>query len=140
MVTRLLLIRGLPGSGKSTLAKALFNAEYFTHWFEADDYFTIGGVYKFNGDLIDFAHNTCRRKTENALSESNDTRVVVSNTFTTLSELTPYFTLAKQFNIVPTVILCQGEYGSIHDVPEETIKKMKKRFEYDISSLIKKGK
>ena len=137
-MANLMLIRGLPGSGKSTLAKALLFADYADYCFEADDYFTFGGVYKFNGDLIDFAHNACRRKTEDALS--NGMNVIVANTFTTVSELTPYFTLAKQFNIVPTVILCQGEYGSIHDVPEETIKKMKKRFEYDISSLIKKEK
>jgi len=132
----LMLIRGLPGSGKSTLAKALLFADYADYCFEADDYFTFNGVYNFNEGLLDFAHNACRRKTEDALSEGMN--VIVANTFTTVSELTPYFTLAKQFNITPVVVLCQGQWESIHNVPAETIKKMKKRFEYDISSLMKK--
>jgi predicted kinase len=132
----LMLIRGLPGSGKSTLAKALLFADYADYCFEADDYFTVNGVYNFNEALLDFAHNACRRKTEDALSEGMN--VIVANTFTTMSELTPYFTLAKQFNITPVVVLCQGQWESIHNVPAETIKKMKKRFEYDFSSLMKK--
>jgi len=60
---------------------------------------------------------------------------VVSNTFTTIKELRPYFDIAKELNIVPTVLLVQGNFKSVHNVPEKTLQKMKARFQYDISEL-----
>jgi hypothetical protein len=59
----------------------------------------------------------------------------VSNTFTTKKELQPYFDIAKEYGIIPTVILCQNSFGSVHNVPEETLKRMADRFEYDIGEL-----
>jgi hypothetical protein len=60
---------------------------------------------------------------------------VVSNTFTTIKEMRPYFDLAKEFDIVPTVMVVQNEWGNVHNVPEETLAKMKARFQFDISEL-----
>ena len=129
----LILIRGTPGSGKSTLAGSL---EYhmYVH-IEADNYFINKetGEYEFDPSKLGEAHKECQQKARSLLESGNS--VVVANTFTTKKELKPYFTIAKEFGITPQVILCQGNYGSIHDVPEETVKKMKARFEYDISSL-----
>lgn len=129
---KLILIRGLPGSGKSTLAKS-FND--FKH-FEADMFFTLDtGDYVFDASKLSIAHQWCQNKTKMNLSVGNN--VVVSNTFTTLKELRPYFEIAKEFNIIPFVITIQGCFGSIHNVPEETMIKMKQRFVHDISPLHK---
>lgn len=129
----LTLIRGLPGSGKSTLAKYLRDKHASVN-IEADNYFlNDSNEYIFDKDKLHQAHKWCFGMAETLLELKHD--VTVSNTFTTIKELKPYFELAKQFNIVPNVILCQGNFGSVHNVPEETLIKMKNRFVFDISKL-----
>jgi predicted kinase len=128
----LILIRGLPGSGKSTLAKKLAQVLDAAH-FEADQYFVRDGVYAFDMNNLFEAHEWCRGETDLVLSANLP--VIVSNTFTTLRELKPYFNMAKKHGVVPQVIHCQNRYGSIHGVPEETLERMRDRFCYDISPL-----
>lgn len=123
---KLVLIRGLPGSGKSTMAKSLKN---FVH-LETDQFW--GPEYKFDVSKLGEAHVWCQDETRKWLKDFD---VVVSNTFTTKKELRPYFEIAKEFDITPNVYLAEGNFGSVHDVPEETIKRMETRFEYDISSM-----
>lgn len=125
---KLILIRGLPGSGKSTVARQ-FDGVHI----EADEYFMINGEYRFDHTKLKQAHEWCQEKTREAL-KSRFT-AVVSNTFTTLKELRPYFDIAAEFGILPNVIVAQGNFGSVHGVPEETLAKMKARFVYDISEL-----
>lgn len=132
-MTRLILIRGIPGSGKSTLAKQIETNTSCCIHLETDMYFYVNGVYEFDVKKLRFNHQRCLDNTNSYLN--NYFSVVVSNTFTTKRELRPYFEIAKKYNIVPEVILCQNQFGSIHDVPDETIEKMKKRFQYDISDL-----
>lgn len=129
-IMKLILVRGLPGSGKSTVARQ-FDGVHI----EADEYFMINGEYRFDHTKLKQAHEWCQEKTREAL-KSRFT-AVVSNTFTTLKELRPYFDIASEFDIVPNVIVAQGEFGNIHNVPEETLEKMKARFAYDISELYK---
>lgn len=127
----LTLIRGLPGSGKSTLAAKLRAAggETVCH-FEADQYFMRDGVYKFDATKLGKAHGYCQYETREALRRGQP--VIVSNTFTLRSELEPYFEMANDFGIIPQVILCQGSFGSIHNVPPESLTRMKKRFQFNI--------
>jgi predicted kinase len=127
---KLLLVRGLPGSGKSTLAKNLIG--WYWH-IETDQFWMQDGEYKFDASKLGEAHAWCQEKTRKLLKDGFSP--VVSNTFTTKKELKPYFDIAKEFDIVPTVILCQSSWGNIHNVPEETLKRMAARFEYDISDL-----
>ena len=136
-MSELILIRGLPGSGKSTLALNRFcrNGYYLV---EADMYFYNKGEYKFDPKKLYQAHKWCQERTD--LTLGLDYNVVVSNTFTTKKELRPYFTIAKKYGIIPIVILCQDNFGSVHNVPEETMEKMRKRFEYDISDLFEELK
>jgi predicted kinase len=135
----LTLIRGLPGSGKSTLSKCMYvyhpigAYDQQSVYYEADQYFMKNGKYEFDIDKLYTAHRWCYEATSESLKSGHN--VTVSNTFTTIKELKPYFELAKQFCIVPNVILCQGNFGSIHSVPTETMIKMKSRFVFDISSL-----
>jgi predicted kinase len=128
---KLTLIRGLPGSGKSTLAK--FISGGIGHY-EADMFFIDkNNEYKYDQSKIGNAHEWCKGATNNHLDMGYDT--VVSNTFTTIRELRPYFEIAYEFGIIPNVILCQSQFKNIHDVPAEVLVKMKQRFCYDISPL-----
>lgn len=126
MVQTLYLIRGLPGSGKSTLAEFLATAG-FRH-FEADFWMTDGnGNYKFDPDRLREVHRVCQKACEYALELGHS--VVIANTFVKLQELEPYFAIAKQFGITPNVVECTGNFGSVRNVPEETMQKMRKNWE-----------
>lgn len=127
---KLILVRGLPGSGKSTIAGKLDSCHM-----EADQYFMVNGEYRFDASKLKQAHEWCQEKTREALKAGFN--AVVSNTFTTIKELRPYFDIAREFGIVPNVILAQGNFGSVHDVPEEAMERMRNRFVYDISELYK---
>lgn len=119
----LILIRGLPGSGKSTFAR-----DYDIRHYEADMFFIQpDGEYEFNPGLIKQAHEWCQTSVRCALYARHD--VVVSNTFTTLKEMQPYIDFAKNCGAELKVYRMTGNYGSIHNVPEETIERMRNRFE-----------
>lgn len=133
----LTLVRGLPGAGKSTLARQLSNVDSSIH-IEADMYFMNGNVYTYNQAMIGNAHYWCQDRTTNALLQGRS--VVVSNTFTTLKEMRPYFEIALEYGIIPTIFLAQNDFGNVHDVPEESLQKMRNRFCFDVSPLIKEFK
>lgn len=129
-MSRLILIRGLPGSGKSTIAKCYSGAIHV----EADMFhMNEDGVYDWKAERLGASHKWCQDTTAERLEAGYD--VVVSNTFTTIKELRPYFNIAAANNIVPTVIIAQNEFNNIHAVPEEALTRMRKRFVWDISEL-----
>jgi len=133
-MTKFIIIRGIPGSGKSTVAKMLASAMPALHY-EADMWFyKRTGEYDFHIDQLHTAHKWCFDSVENALHSRMN--VIVSNTFTTIKELKPYVELGAKHGIKPQIITCQSSFGSIHDVPDEVIAQMQKRFVHDISSLI----
>lgn len=123
MAVKLTLIRGLPGSGKSTLAKSL-NAKHI----EADLYFiNPQGKYIFNPVELAAAHKWCEKRCEEYLQRNVD--VVVANTFIKQWELQKYRDLAIKYNAELSIIVCNGQYQSIHNVPANTILKMKRSWE-----------
>ena len=114
------LIRGLPGSGKSTIARKMVeNGEADAH-FEADMYFEDRA---FDRRFLNEAHDWCQTWT--SITHGNGYRVVVSNTFTQLWEMEPYFDIDPNARVIE----CTGDYGSIHDVPETVLRKMRARWE-----------
>lgn len=131
----LTLIRGLPGSGKSTYAKEILNKSPQARWkeirfFESDDFFTKSdGSYKFDNKLIGHAHQWCFQSTLKALNQNYD--VVVANTFTTSWEMRRYVFEVKDYiaNLTINIIELKTSFGSIHNVPQETLDKMAQRWE-----------
>lgn len=133
---KLILIRGIPGSGKSTLARELCTLYSDAKVFENDQFFiNESGVYVYDDYLLRYAYVECAKMTDEWLALGRT--AIVSNTFTTKREIAPYFDLAKKYGIVPSVLLCQNDYGSINDVSEFKMNRMKNRFTYDLSDLFK---
>lgn len=127
----MILVRGLPGAGKSYLAHTLIG--WYMH-VEADMFWINDQKqYEFDIKRIGEAHAWCQNKAYELLTSGFN--VVVSNTFTTKKEMRPYFEMAREFDCVPQVVLVQGQYGNIHNVPQEALDRMAARFEYDIKEL-----
>jgi predicted kinase len=126
----LFLLRGLPGSGKSTLAKSLGGIHI-----EADQYFMENGEYKFDPTKLKNAHNYCQSQTQAWMGSDgqqvNVDRIVVSNTFTQNWEMQPYFDIAVKHGYRVYSLIVENRHGGIneHNVPIETMEKMKNRFE-----------
>lgn len=123
----LYLIRGLPGSGKSTLAADFAEASGAVIC-EADMYHMVDGVYNWKPENVHAAHQYCQRRAEALMETGWD--VIVSNTLTTEKEMKPYLDLAEQYGYAVTSIVVENRHGnkSVHDIPEETMTKMRNRF------------
>ena len=133
----LTLIRGLPGSGKSTLAKKMVaEAPDLTTHLEADMFFTTyAGNYMFNPSYLGIAHKWCKDTADIFLR--NGVNVIVSNTFTTMRELTPYIAMADDADAYLNIIVLKGTYGNIHNVPKENINAMQNRWEHCVGEEVR---
>lgn len=124
----LYLLRGLPGSGKTTLAKSLGGMHM-----EANKYFEYNGKYEFDASKIKNAHAWCQNATK-VFMQNKSEKVVVSNTFTQEWEMQPYYDLAKEHGYRVYCLIVENRHGGVneHGVPQETLDKMKKRFEISL--------
>ncbi|XAW90524.1 ATP-binding protein [Vibrio sp. CDRSL-10 TSBA] len=123
MTPTLTLIRGLPGSGKSTLAQSLPAVHL-----EADMFFiNAQGEYHYRPEQIAQAHAWCQQETENCLKQGKS--VVVANTFVRHWEMSAYKKLARQYRAKLVIKVCRGEYPNIHGVEQETIERMRKKWQ-----------
>lgn len=148
---KLILVRGLPGSGKTTFAKfLLMNLEndVDVSMFAADDYFydPKDGKYVFDASQLYNAHLSCQQNVEIAMMRGDDAyqdflsgdrqhepscTVIVHNTFTAKKELKVYLDLADKYGFEVTSLIVENRHGniSVHNVPEETMERMKARFD-----------
>ena len=130
----LFLVRGLPGSGKTSFATNIWN-EYAVC--EADKFFyDKEGNYNFDPTKIKEAHAWCKNEVEtrmkdHQLNEQYYPEIAVSNTFTQEWEMKDYFDLANTYGYKVVSLIVENRHGnkSIHNDPEETMDKMKNRFE-----------
>lgn len=123
------IIIGLPGSGKSTLAKQISNeSPEQPNIYEADMYFIDElGNYCWNPRRLAQAHAWCFNNVEAELRKGNS--VIVSNTGLTKQERKPYIDLGIAYGAKIEVITCRNNFKNIHNVPEETIEKMREKFQ-----------
>ena len=121
-------MRAAPGSGKSTWIKTNLQDPVVC---SADHYFyNTDGVYTFNKDDIGRAHNHCKNAFQKALGESRDL-IVVDNTNIKKKNYSFYVGLGKQHGYTVYQKCLTTSFGSIHNVPEETVQRMKLQFEAD---------
>ena len=121
----LVLVRGIPGAGKSTYARKLSN----THVHYESDMFMVNthGAYDFDASKVAETHKRCFEGVSNALSLGYN--VVVSNTFTQRWEMQKYIDLQYYTRIV----VLDGGYDSVHNVPKDKVALMKRHFDHDIA-------
>lgn len=136
MAAYLILVRGLPGSGKTTFSNKIktfleSNGVDCVH-LETDQYFMIGDEYVFDKTKLGENHKRCQKDTKKHLL--NGKWVIVANTFTTYEELKPYLQIARSCNVPFCIIEMGYIYESVHNVPEEAMTRMLKR--YEDSSMI----
>lgn len=138
LTKKLLMFIGIPGSGKSTTARRMKDLSYEfadSNIWEADMYFIDSeGNYNWDPSKLGQAHQWCQQQVENDMKQGKN--VIVSNTCLTPKERKPYFDLAKKYHYTIQVIVCNGGFQNIHNVPEETIERMKARYiPFDKSEL-----
>jgi predicted kinase len=126
----LILVRGIPGAGKSTFAEFL-NITFKTlgrksFVFEADQYFMRDGEYKFNAADLHKAHYWCQKNAKQNMHSGQV--VIVANTFKRQREMNEYIEDAQKKHVPIVLFSMQNSFGSIHNVPDETIKKMSERW------------
>ena len=123
-----------PGSGKSTLARKIANLHSLENKvakiFETDNYFMENGEYKFNPSKLKENHAKCFNDFLDALNDRHVDVVIVANTFTRKWEYVNYADAAKDSGYEVTMLIANGNYKNVHNVPDDVVQKMKNRFEY----------
>lgn len=121
---QLFLIRGLPGSGKSTFANKISKFVI-----EADMFFEKDGTYQYDREKLAEAHAWCKNRVKEAMI-NGFSPIVVSNTFVKRWEMQDYLNLAESNYYQVTEVTMSGTLRkSKHNVPDETIERMKLNWE-----------
>ena len=122
----LYIIRGISGSGKSSLAKSLGGKHVEADMYHLDE----NGNYNWKPVDAKKAHEWCQSIMGGWMSDGEE-KIVVSNTFTQEWEMKPYFDLAEKNGYKVFSIIVENRHGgeNVHNVPKETLEKMKNRFE-----------
>jgi len=140
MQKTIIIIRGLSGAGKSTLADVICGDDDTRISVAADDFFTDEkGIYNFDPDQIAEAHEWCKEQVRTYTHEGYET-ICVANTFTKRWEVEPYLQIASEANYSVHVISlfdsglndAQLAARCIHNVPINSIRSQRKRWEMDV--------
>ncbi|MFA5152828.1 MAG: hypothetical protein WC554_09735 [Clostridia bacterium] len=126
----LIILRGCPGSGKNSFAELFGNKDIICC---ADDYHMRDGKYDWKPENMRLSHLKCQNKCVTLMKE-NKPLIIIANTSTTKKELKPYYDLAIGYNYKIFSVIIENRHNgkNIHNVPEETIKKMKERFDISL--------
>lgn len=126
---KVVIMRGIPGSGKSTYAGMNYPDALTV---SADNYFMVNGIYQFDPKKLGIAHATCFRQFLDGLTQGVET-IVVDNTSTTVSEISPYHLGACAFGYDHEIVTmeCSVDVAmrrNVHGVPEQAYKGIVERF------------
>jgi nucleoside-triphosphatase THEP1 len=120
----LFIVRGLPGCGKSTFANKIADKV-----FEADMYFYVNGIYKFDYTRIRDAHQWCQQQVRFAMLNGVE-KIAVANTFVRRWEMDEYYVMALKSDYKVTEITLSGLlHPNVHGVPNEKIEQMRAGWE-----------
>ena len=142
---KLIICRGISGSGKSTLAKELGKGGVV---YSSDDFFIQNGKYVFDAKKLGEAHKWNQNRVEEAMKQGMSP-IVADNTNTMKFEIKPYLQLAMRYgyktefaqpNWHPDLYTPEGKWNfdflkgrNTHGVPDEALKKMIDRFQYNLT-------
>ena len=75
------------------------------------------------------SHTQCKVKAD-ILMKDGVSPVIIANTSTTVKEMKPYYDLAEKFGYTVFSVIVENRHGGVntHNVPEETLEKMRERF------------
>ena len=129
----LILLRGVPGSGKTTLGEVMLHypGTNSVDVLSADNFFMDDrGNYIFDVTKLKQAHNDCQQKCAERM-KLEISKIVVANTFTEKWEMDMYYEMAERYKYRVHSVIVENRHGSknIHNVPDEKIEQMIKRFE-----------
>lgn len=126
---KLFLIRGVSGSGKTTFVESVMHEGDVS---VANDDFMVDekGEYAFDWKRLDEVAEKCQQKVERSM-EQEVPRIFVHNTFSTVEELDPYYSLAREYgyDVQSIVVENRGNWQSSHGVPDTTLEKQQSRFD-----------
>lgn len=127
----LILVRGLPGSGKTTFVANMMVENSVE--FSADDFMYADGQ-EFDPAHLAECHKKCQDAVRTVLAENSNATVFVHNTFTQTWEMEPYFEIADETDTLVHTIVVENRHGnsSVHNVPENTMSRMRQRFDMSL--------
>ena len=94
--------------------------------FAADDWFDQLNNGVFEHSKLGQAHEWCREITRESLSKNYN--VFVHNTFITESEVKPYVKIAEQLQVPYYILIADGDYQNVHQVPDNKNTERAKKF------------
>lgn len=125
MQKTLFIVRGAPGAGKSALADLVAGIAVAS----ADDYMIDkDGNYKFDPARLQECHNFCELRVLQ-LMEIGFQRIAVANTFVYRAHMAPYMRMAERAGYSVFVVECQNDFGNVHNVPAQTVLRMRSSME-----------
>ena len=137
LMSKCIILRGIPGSGKSYLSEKYKEQGYTIC--SSDDFFMKNGQYVFNIKQLGIAHARCRDKFETAISSRKN--VVVDNTNINLADISSYVKLINEIDPSYDVSIIEVEHNSLDEaikhrtdnsygknIPEERMNEMHSKF------------